>query len=68
MFESHSRQLHISKKKWAVLSAVELFAVHLLCCSSMIHAMPPTSNIESTCEFGVCLGHNEKQGSDRGLL
>ena len=38
MFESHSRQLNYSKKKWAVLSAVELFALHLHCCSSMIHA------------------------------
>ena len=34
----HSRQLNFSKKKWAVLSAVELFALHLRCCSSMIHA------------------------------
>ena len=36
-FESHSRQLNFSKKKWAVLSVVELFALHLHCCSSMIH-------------------------------
>ena len=36
-FESHSRQLNFSKKKWAVLSAVELFALHLCCCSSVIH-------------------------------
>ena len=31
-------QLNFSKKKWAVLSVVELFTLHLLCCSSMIHA------------------------------
>ena len=37
-FESHSRKLNFSKKKWALLSAVELFALHLRCCSSMIHA------------------------------
>ena len=45
-FESHSRQLNFSKKKWDVSSVVELFALHLLCCSSMIHVCVSEKEIE----------------------
>ena len=53
-FESHSRQLNFSKKKWAVLSAVELFALHLRCCSSVIHVCICATTSALNCRFLVC--------------
>ena len=53
LYATCSRQLNFSKKKWAVLSAVELFALHLCCCSSVIHAhtykLCATNHFDNVC-------------------
>ena len=48
-----ARELNFSKKKYDVLSVVELFALHLHCCSSVIHVQKGVIKMAVLCTAAV---------------